>query len=108
MDDGKILVEEFVEAQLKTWKTRISEEREKREARLPVITVCMEPGSGGSIVAQEIAKQLDFDLFHHDIVNEIAKSSHISSQVIETLEKERLIGIEDFISSLIKSKMLFR
>ena len=101
MNNGILSVEEFVEVQAKTWKTRISKEK-KEEVRSPVITVCMEPGSGGSIVAQEIAKQLDFDFFHRDIINEIAKSSHISSQVIETLEKERLSGINDFISSLIK------
>ena len=75
--------------------------------RLPVITVCMEPGSGGSVIAQEIAKQLDFDFFHADIINEIAKSSHTSSQVIESLEKERLSGINDFISSLIDDKYLW-
>lgn len=107
MHKGKLLVEEFVEAQVKTWKTRISKEEKKEEVRLPVITVCMEPGSGGSIVAQEIAQRLNFDFFHRDIINEIAKSSHISSQVIETLEKERLSGINDFISSLINDKYLW-
>ena len=107
MDNGKLLVEEFVAAQVKTWKTRISKEEKTAGVKLPVITVCMEPGSGGSIVAQEVAKQLDFDFFHRDIINEIAKSSHISSQVIETLEKERLSGINDFISSLINEKYLW-
>jgi len=107
MDNGKLLVEKFVEAQLKTWKTRMSKEGKKAEKRLSAITVCMEPGSGGSIVAQEIAKQLDFDFFHRDIINEIAKSSHTSSQVIESLEKERLSGINDFISSLIDDKYLW-
>jgi cytidylate kinase len=107
MDKGKLAVEEFVEAQVKTWETRISKEEKNAEVRLPVVTVCMEPGSGGSIVAQEIAKQLDFDFFHQAIINEIAKSSHISSQVIETLEKERLSGINDFISSLINDKYLW-
>jgi cytidylate kinase len=107
MDKGKLLVEEFVEAQVKTWNTRISEEEKKAEAQLPVITVSMEPGSGGSIIAQKIARKLDFDFFNRDIINEIAKSSHISSQVIETLEKERLSGINDFISSLINDKYLW-
>jgi cytidylate kinase len=107
MDNGKLVVEEFVEAQVKTWKNGISKEEKKTGVRLPVITVCMGPGSGESIVAQEIAKQLDFNFFHRDIINEIAKSSHISSQVIETLEKERLSGINDFISSLINDKYLW-
>ena len=29
MDKGKLLVEEFVEAQVKTWKIRISKEEKK-------------------------------------------------------------------------------
>jgi cytidylate kinase len=107
MDNGKLLVKEFVDAQVKTWKTKISKEDKKAKPRFPVITVCMEPGSGGSVIAQNIAKELDFDFFHNDIINEIAKSSHISSQVIETLEKERLSGINDFISSLIDDKYLW-
>lgn len=71
MDNGKLLVEKLVEAQLKTWKTRMSKEEKEAEKRLSVVTVCMEPGSGGSIVAQEIAKQLDFDFFHHDIITRL-------------------------------------
>jgi hypothetical protein len=102
MDHGKLMVEDFVEAQVKIWKTKLSTDENKEKSRFPVITVCMEPGSGGSVIAQNIAKELDFDFFHNDIINEIAKSSHISSQVIETLEKERLSGINDFISSFQK------
>ena len=107
MDNGKILVEEFVEAQVNTWKNKVLKEDKKVIPRFSVITVCMEPGSGGSIVAAEIAKQLDFDFFHHEIINKIAKSSQISIEVIETLEKERLSGINDFISSLIDDKYLW-
>jgi cytidylate kinase len=62
----------------------------------------MEPGSGGSILAQQIADRLEFDLFNREIVEEIAKSAEIRETVIETLEKDRLSGIEDFIASLVK------
>jgi hypothetical protein len=35
----------------------------------------MEPGSGGSHVAREVANQLGFDYFHRDIIEGIAKSA---------------------------------
>lgn len=107
MDHGKLMVEDFVEAQVKIWKTKLSTDENKEKSRFPVITVCMEPGSGGSVIAKTIAKELGFDFFHNNIINEIAKSSKISSQVIETLENKRLSGINDFISSLIDDKYLW-
>lgn len=107
MDHEKLKVEDFVEAQVKIWKTNLSTDDNEKKTRLPVITVCMEPGSGGSVIAKNIAKELDFDFFHNDIINKIAKSSKISSQVIETLENKRLSGINDFISSLIDDKYLW-
>ena len=83
------------------------EEDGKAEARIPVITVSSEPGSGGSIIAQEIDKRLDFDYFNRDMVEGIAESAEIRSTVIDSIEKERLSGIEDFIASLIKDQYLY-
>jgi cytidylate kinase len=79
----------------------------RAEARVPVITVSSEPGSGGTVIAQEIAKRLDLDYFNRDIVEGIAESAEIRSSVIDTIEKERLSGIEDFIASLIKDHYLY-
>jgi cytidylate kinase len=67
----------------------------------------MQPGSGGSLVAQEVAKRLGFDYFHRDIIQGIAKSAKIRASVIDSLEKERLSGIEDFIASLYKDQYLY-
>ena len=67
----------------------------------------MEPGSGGSLVAQKVAKRLGFDYFHRDIIQGIAKSAKIRDSIIDSLEKERLSGIEDFIASLYKSQYLY-
>ncbi len=77
------------------------------EVHIPVITVSMKPGSGGSLVAQEVADRLGFDYFHRDIIQGIAKSAKIRASVIDTLEKERLSGVEDFIASLYKDQYLY-
>ena len=73
----------------------------KSEARIPIITIPTEPGSGGSIIAKKVAERLAIDLFEDEIIQEIADSAGISTENIEAIEKQRLSGIQDFISSLI-------
>ena len=100
-------IEQFVKEQIVKWESMIAQEDRKQEAQIPVITVSSEPGSGGTMVAQEVAKRLGFDYFHKDIMEGIAKSAKIRTSVIETLEKERMSGIEDFISSLVKEQYIW-
>jgi cytidylate kinase len=99
-------IEEFVKEQIKKWAKMYSRRVGKEQAHIRVITVSMEPGSGGSLIAQKIAERLGLDLFNRIIIEEIAKSAKIRSALIETLEKERLSGVEDFISSLIRDQYI--
>ncbi len=100
-------IKEFVKQQIRKWESGPAEKDRKPEVRVPVITVSMEPGSGGSLVAQKVADRLDFDYFHRDIIQGIAKSAKIRASVIDTLEKQRLSGIDDFIASLYKDQYLY-
>jgi cytidylate kinase len=100
-------IAEFVKQQIRRWESGPAVEEGKPEVRIPVITVSMEPGSGGSFVAEKVADRFDFDYFHRGIIEGIAKSAKIRATVIETLEKDRLSGIEDFISSLYKDQYLY-
>ena len=106
MESKKNSVGSFVKGQLKKWESTHSEEDKICDVHIPVITVSGEPGSKGSSIAEGIAKRLGLDLFNRDIIKEIAKSVKMSTAVIETLEKERLSGIEDFISSLVRDQYL--
>jgi cytidylate kinase len=101
------LIDQFVKDQVEKWKHRDAERTADDRLRYSVITLGMEPGSGGRVVAERLARCLDLDFFHRDILQGIADSTHMSSQVIDSLEKERLSGVEDFISSLIKEKYLY-
>lgn len=107
MEKKKISIEQFVKEQVKKWESMYLAKDKKGEARIPVITVSMQPGAGGSMVAQKIAERLEFDFFHRDIIKGIAESAKISASVIETLEKQRLSGVEDFISSLVNKQYLY-
>ena len=106
MTKKKPSIDQFVKEQLKKWASAYPEDKAKAEARIPVITVALEPGSGGSIMAQKIAERLGFSYFNRDIVEEISKSAEIRSTVVNTLEKERLSGVKDFISSLIEDQYI--
>jgi cytidylate kinase len=93
-------IETFVKDQIEKWG-------KKTHSPLPVLTISSEPGSGGRIIAQGLAKLLKIDLFDRDIVKEIAESASISGAVIETMEKERFSGVQDFIASLVNDRYLW-
>ena len=100
-------IAEFVKQQIRKWESAPAREAGKLQTRIPVITVSMQPGSGGSLIAEKVADRFGFDYFHRDIIKGIAKSAKIRATVIETLEKERLSGVEDFIASLYKDQYLY-
>ena len=106
MTQRNISIDQFVKQQVKKWEGRFTGKKAKDVAQIPVITVSMEPGSGGSIIAQRIAERLEFDYFHRDIVEKIAKTAKIRGAVINSLEKERLTGVKDFISSLVEDQYI--
>jgi len=106
MTKKKISIDQFVKNQVKKWEKQFTGKKASSEAQIPVITVAMEPGSGGSIIAEKIADQLGFDYFHRDIVQQISKTAKIRSTVVNSLEKERLSGVKDFISSLMEDQYI--
>ena len=107
MEKKTVTIEKFVKDQIKKWEKHYPAKDKKEEARIPVITISKEPGAGGNILAEKIAERLDLDIFNRDIIKGIAESAKISATVIETLEKKRLSGVEDFISSLVNKHYLY-
>ena len=93
-------IETFIKDQIEKWK-------KQNQSQFPVMTISSEPGSGGRIIAQGLAERLNIDLFDRGIVREIAESAHISGAVIETMEKDRLSGVKDFIASLVNDRYLW-
>ena len=107
MEKKTVKIEKIVKDQIKKWEKHYPAKDKKEEARIPVITISKEPGAGGNILAEKIAERLDLDIFNRDIIKGIAESAKISASVIETLEKKRLSGVEDFISSLVNKHYLY-
>jgi cytidylate kinase len=100
MDQMGKSIEQFIRDQVTKWKTQT-------KSQIPVIALSAEPGSGGRVIARQAAELLNLDLYDRDIIKAIAESAKISDTIIESIEKERLSGIQDFISSLMDDRYLW-
>jgi cytidylate kinase len=100
-------IQTFIKQQRQLLEKTAAYQKKQRLTHLPVITVCMEAGSGGSLVAQGVAEHLGFDLFHRQIIQAIAESGHLDPGVLAAMEKERFSGVQDFIASLLNDRYLW-
>src|SRR3990172_372378 len=76
-------IAQMVERQWKKWFLLTQSKPGKEMAgRLPTVTVSREKGSGGSLVARQIAEQLGFVLFDSEIVDHVARSASVDRLVV--------------------------
>jgi cytidylate kinase len=99
-------IPQIIEDQVHRWQIQQKETPEKK-AVVPVVTVSREPGSGGRIVAQNLAAKLGFEVFHQEVLHEMAKRAEISNQLLATLDERGLSVLEDWISSLVDDRHLW-
>jgi cytidylate kinase len=99
-------VAQIVEEQVRKW--RIEHQQAQPETSvLPTITLSREPGSGGRLVAEAIAERLELDLFHQEVIHEMAKSAQVSTRLVESLDEKGLSMIEDWIASAVHKRHLW-
>lgn len=101
------LFHNFIKAQLQKMKTARKDAGLQAKPYVPVVTVSIDPGSGGSTVAKKVADRFGFDFFNREIIKEVAASVHIDPDVIEHIEKERHSGMEDLIDSCVRDTYLW-
>ena len=97
----------FIQELVEKWGKTPNADRNRDASLITVVTVSSEPGSGGQVIASGIAERMGYDLFQRDIIREIADRADIGVSVIESIEKERLSGIEDFIATLVSKRYLW-
>ena len=100
-------VETFITEQQALSKNQVLTTRLKGEASLPVITICIEPGSGGRLIAEEVASRLNFQLFDKNILVTMANTAAVDKQSLDTIEQQRPSGIQDFITSLLDKDYVY-
>lgn len=103
MDNINSSLDSFVQELIQKWGAISNND----PSSITVVTVSSEPGSGGKIIAKRIARLMGYDLFQRDIIKEISDRADIGSSVLESIEKEHLSGIEDFIATLVSRRYLW-
>ena len=101
------LFNQFVTEQVEKMRLERNKRLKGKKSFAPVVTISIQPGSGGCFIADGIANQLEFDFFNREIIQEVAKSVKISPEVIEKIEKDRLSGVEDLIASFVPDRYLW-
>ena len=98
-------IEQIVEEQVQRWQ--LSRIEEVKKPLPPVITVSREPGSGGQVVAEQVARKMGYDYFHQEVIHRMAKSAQTSVRMLETLDEKGLNTLEESISSLVNDRHLW-
>ena len=106
MKTSRRSIEKIVEDQVLQWN-RIKAEKKQEQSGVDVITISRESGSGGTLLAEKLAKELGFDLFHREVIQEMAQSADISSRIMETLDEKGLSVLEDSIAAMIRDRHLW-
>ncbi|KPJ78935.1 MAG: hypothetical protein AMJ54_01415 [Deltaproteobacteria bacterium SG8_13] len=99
-------IEQIIEEQVQKWQISKMEKKSAVAIR-PVITVSREPGSGGRVLAQKLADKHHMDLFHQELLHEIAASAKVSRVFLHTLDEKGLTVLEDWIASLVHQRHLW-
>lgn len=67
----------------------------------PYITIARDPGSGGKLVGQEVAKRLGYTFYDHELIDEIARSTKLRHTVIHQVDEKGRTALQDLIQGLI-------
>ena len=99
-------IEQIIEEQMRRWQI-MSKEEKKEEERISVVTFSREHGSGGDILAERLAEKLGYELFHQEVLHNMAESARVSVQFLETLDEKGVSVLDEWISSLVDKRHLW-
>lgn len=78
------------------------------EQKLPLITISREMGSGGRPIAELVAKKMGkpWKVFHNDMMDEIAKESHLEKKLVKEVDENRVQLIDELIGDFFGNRYL--
>lgn len=106
MKTSRRSIEKIVDDQVLQWN-RFKSETKDAQKGISVVTISRESGSGGSVLSEKLAKELNYDLFHREVIQEMAESAKISTRIVETLDEKGLSVLEDSIAAMIRDRHLW-
>lgn len=107
MSSQKYSVKDFAKEQSHELLNHLSTNGMTTQVSIPIITICMQPGTGGHLIAAEVARRLGVELYDQNILVPMANAEDAKSRALESIEKERPSGIQDFISSLLDDNYVY-
>jgi len=77
-------------------------------SQLPIITISREKGSGGRIIAYQVAKKLgnQWQVYHKEIVEQIAKETNLTKKLIEEIDEKNIPLIDGIVADLFGKRYL--
>jgi cytidylate kinase len=100
-------IEKLTEEQLRKWHFSQTERTRSAPRPIPIVTISREPGSGGRIIGEKVAERLGYDLFHQEVLHEMARSANVSASLVATLDEKGLNVLEEWVASLVDSRHLW-
>jgi cytidylate kinase len=89
-------LDRFLDVRLQTWDCRDADKKPRRVG--PVVTITRQPGCDGEAIARTLAKAFGLDLYDWKLVEMIAKDTHVSEQVVATLDEKPCSELDDWLS----------
>ncbi len=75
---------------------------------MSVITISRQFGAGGKTLGGMISKKLGYNFFDNDLIQMVAKKARVSTNWVESLEKEAGGRVQRFIQSVVPKSMVDR
>jgi cytidylate kinase len=91
-------IEQIVDEQARRWQLG-GRGRPGPPAR-PVIAVSRQHGAGGGRVARRLAEELALELYDREIIEQIARSTHLSARVVSELDERDRELLTDWLAAL--------
>ena len=98
-------VEKIIEEHVQRWQ--ILQNKKPEEKIFPVITISREAGSNGRTIAEKLSEKYDLDLFHQEVVHEMAQNAQVSVKLLEQLDEKAQNVLDEWIASLVDSQHLW-
>jgi cytidylate kinase len=104
-------LEELIAKQIQLYEeNRRAEKQESRAGRGkvgevsygPYLLMSREKGSGGQAVAQRVGERLNWKVFDHEIVDEIARRAQVRQQLINSLDERDRNFVEGIVTSTLE------
>ena len=99
-------IEQIIEEQVRKWQFSQAKSKTGVPFR-PIVTISREPGSGGNVIGERLARRLSLDLFHQEMIHAMAKSAKVSTRLLETLDEKGLSVLDDWMAYLVDARHMW-